>query len=204
MMKCTHRNAQTTWLGRLLRGRRPDRNPLRRKSDVVETAMLAALVVGFIAGAPSAALASGGWMHATAHRVQVEQEASRHQVTAVVLQAVPDTQGGGVGSLDHLTPAWWTAPDGHRVAGVIPQPEGTAAGATTKVWTTRDGLLTDPPLTDWQVASQERLAEMLSVVVLAIVLAITGALARWALDKRRMAAWDADWRATGPRWTART
>jgi hypothetical protein len=32
---------------------------------------------------------------------------------------------------------------------------------------------------------------------------VIGVLGRRALDKRRMAAWDADWRATGPRWTAR-
>jgi hypothetical protein len=35
------------------------------------------------------------------------------------------------------------------------------------------------------------------------VVIVIGALGRRALDKRRMAAWDADWRATGPRWTAR-
>jgi hypothetical protein len=26
---------------------------------------------------------------------------------------------------------------------------------------------------------------------------------RWTLDKRRIAAWDAEWRSTGPRWTTR-
>src|SRR5262249_12596418 len=149
------------------------------------------------------ALASGGWAHAAAHQAQLEQEASRHQVTAVVSLAVPNTQGGGIGSLDHLTPARWTAPDGKAVAGEIPVPESTAAGVTMRVWTTSDGQLADPPLTDSQVASQQHLAEAFSVIVLAIALAVAGVLARWALDKRRMAAWDADWRATGPRWTAR-
>ena len=37
----------------------------------------------------------------------------------------------------------------------------------------------------------------------AMVLALAGILARWSLDKRRMDAWDADWQATGPRWTTR-
>jgi hypothetical protein len=41
------------------------------------------------------------------------------------------------------------------------------------------------------------------VIVLAILLAITGMLARRALDKRRMAAWDAEWRAIRPHWTTR-
>jgi hypothetical protein len=32
---------------------------------------------------------------------------------------------------------------------------------------------------------------------------IIGMLVRRALDRRRMAAWDRDWLATGPRWTPR-
>lgn len=28
------------------------------------------------------------------------------------------------------------------------------------------------------------------------------ALAHWVLDRRRLAAWDAEWRVTGPRWTS--
>jgi hypothetical protein len=36
------------------------------------------------------------------------------------------------------------------------------------------------------------------------VLTVAGALALRALNKRRMAAWDADWQATGPHWTTRT
>jgi hypothetical protein len=38
---------------------------------------------------------------------------------------------------------------------------------------------------------------------LAAALIIIGWLTRRALDRRRMAAWDADWLATGPRWTPR-
>jgi len=41
------------------------------------------------------------------------------------------------------------------------------------------------------------------VIALGTVLATIGLLARRTLDKRRMAAWDAEWRATGPRWTTR-
>jgi hypothetical protein len=42
------------------------------------------------------------------------------------------------------------------------------------------------------------------VIALAALLAVIGMRARRVLDKRRMAAWEAEWRVTGPRWTTRT
>ena len=71
------------------------------------------------------------------------------------------------------------------------------------LWVTSNGQLTDSPLKDSQVAGDAVLAGTVSVIALAVLLAITGMLARRALDKRRMAAWDAEWRANGPRWTTR-
>jgi hypothetical protein len=203
-VRSTQRKPRVTWLGRFVRGRRPDRNPLRRASDLIETAMLAVLVVVFAAAAPFAAHESGAWMHARAHRVQLAQEASWHQVTALLLKSAPESQiGGEVAAPDPQALARWTAPDGRAVTGEVPVPPGTAAGTTVRVWVARDGQLTDPPLQDSQVASQADLAGTFSVVALATLLAVTGLLGRRALDKRRMAAWDADWRAAGPRWTAR-
>jgi hypothetical protein len=38
---------------------------------------------------------------------------------------------------------------------------------------------------------------------LAVLLAVAGWLARPSLDRRRLAGWDADWLATGPRWSPR-
>ena len=54
-----------------------------------------------------------------------------------------------------------------------------------------------------QLATRAQLAEEVAVAGLAIMLAVIGWLARRALDRRRMAAWDADWLATGPQWTPR-
>ncbi len=192
-----------TWLERFARGRRPDRNPLRRASDLIETALLAVVVVAFFVAAPFAAQQSGAWMHATAHRAQIAQQAARHQVTAVVLEPAPSAQMGGWGAADAWVPARWTAPDGKVMTDKVLEPAGTAAGAKVRVWVTRDGQLSSQPLLDSQVSGQVLLSQVLSVVALAILMLVIGVLGRRALDKRRMAAWDADWRATGPRWTAR-
>ena len=59
------------------------------------------------------------------------------------------------------------------------------------------------PLNDSQVASLTVLGEITGVAALAAALALAGALARWSLNRRRLAGWDADWQSTGPRWTTR-
>jgi hypothetical protein len=187
---------RTTRLGRFLRGHRPDRNPLRRGSDRAETAVVAALVVAFLAGAPFAAQAAGGAEHAAAQRVQAAQQASWRQVPAVLL-ATPGTDAG-VAQVAQAR-ARFTAPDGKTIVTDVPVPNGTRAGTTVRVWVTRDGTLTAPPLLDSQVAEQAVVTELATVAGLALTLATVGFLARRSLDKRRLAAWDAEWRAAGPR-----
>lgn len=204
-MGAGERTIRVTRLGRLVRGRRPDRNPLRRRSDRVETAVLAVLVIAFLAAAPFAAQGVGTWAQARAHHAQRTEQASWRQVPALVLKVTTGVQGyGGYAGLESQAQARWTAPDGKVITGGIPVAFGTAAGTTVRLWTTSDGQPTEPPLQDSQVADDGFLAGTVTVMALATLLAITGMLARRALDKRRMAAWDAEWRATGPRWTTRT
>ena len=83
------RRPRTYWLGRVLRGRRLDRNPLRRRSDRVETAMLGLLLAAFLAGAPFAAHAAGSWAYAPSVRQAQVQRASLHHVPATLLEAAP-------------------------------------------------------------------------------------------------------------------
>ena len=165
--------------------------------------MLAALLIAFLAAAPFVALACGAWVHAIGHRVQAAQQSSWHQVPAVVLQAPRGPQAvSGYAALEPQSQVRWTAPDGKAATGEVPVLAGTAVGTVVQVWTTRDGQLTDPPLLDTQVSGQAQLAATFGVIGLAGALTITGLLARRALDRRRMAAWDADWRAIGQqRWT---
>jgi hypothetical protein len=187
-------------LGRFVRRWRFDRNPLRRAADRVETTVLILLVVTFLIGAPFAALATGAWVHGTAQRVQLAQQGSRWQVTAVVLAVTESAEGE---SLLWQAQARWRAPDGREVTHQIPVPSGTLAGEKLQVWTDRTGDFTTAPLLDSEVADQTTSGEVLGVGASAAVLTLVGALALRALNKRRMAAWDADWHATGPRWTTR-
>jgi hypothetical protein len=189
------KGSRINWPARFARGRRFDRNPLRRASDRLESVGLIALVLMFTVGAPLAAGASGALVHGIAERNMIVQRASRYQVTARVLDAA-------VPSLPQDLPepaARWTAPDGRLVTSDIPVPIGTTAGARVPIWVTKNGQLTLAPLVPSQVAEQADNAEVLAVFGYAAVLAGVGLLARRALDRRRMAAWDAEWLATGQR-----
>lgn len=85
----------------------------------------------------------------------------------------------------------------------MPAPGGASAGSTVLVWTTLDGRLTSQPLQMNQVSDTAVTAGAGAVGALAVTLLISGWVMRWALDRRRLAAWEADCLANGPRGTSR-
>jgi hypothetical protein len=187
---------RSTRLGRWWRGWRPDRNPLRRRSDRAETLILGVLVAACLAGAPLAAHAAASWTYATSAREAEAQQAALHQVPATLLQPAQP-----LGAYTAEANARWRAPDGHMVTDQVPVPIAAAAGSTLMVWTNQAGQLTDPPLNVSQVASRAALSEVLAVTGLAVMLIVVGRLVHVVLNRRRLAAWDADWLANGPRWS---
>jgi len=187
----------------LVRLWRPDGNPLRRTADRVEAAVMALLIAAFLAGAPLAALAAGHAAAVTGSRIEHAQ-AGWHQVPAVLLQnASASSHPMFQVALESLVPARWTAPDGTPRTGEIYAPVGAKAGSTVTVWADRSGQLTPIPLQPGDVGEEIALAASLATVAVAGVLAAIGLAARWVLDRRRLAAWDARWKATGPQWTGR-
>ena len=201
MMTRLGRRLGTSWLARLLRGRRLDRNPLRRGSDRAETVVLGALLAAFLAAAPFTAHAAGSWAHASAVRDAQAQRASLHQVTATLLRAAPVLSGYGLAS-DVAVEARWRAPDGRVRTGELLVTATVAAGHSTRIWVDR-AWLTGPPLSWDQVTGRVQLAVGVAVGGLTVLLILAAWLVRGGIDRRRMAAWDADWMANGPRWSPR-
>jgi len=192
------------WLGRLLRGRRFDRNPLRRTSDRAETAILAGGLIALLAGGPFAALAGGDFAHNLALATQQRQQATERQVTVVTVESAPlplqvSRQATYPGVL-----ARWTAPNGKLVADDIPVPAGTPIGTRELAWTTVNGQIAAPPLVNSQVDDLTTLGQVTSVVALVVALTLGWAAVRRGLDRCRFAAWDADWQAIDHRGTRRT
>jgi hypothetical protein len=54
-----------------------------------------------------------------------------------------------------------------------------------------------------QVKNQATLAAILVPVFLGEVLVVAGQLAHYLLGRRRLAAWEAEWRAIEPQWSRR-
>ncbi len=200
-MRATQQKPRSTPAGRFVRGRRLDDNPLRRATDRTETLVLIVLAAVFLVCAPVAAQWSGAWTHALAQRAELAQQATRGQVTAVIV-ATPAPQMVGEAFVS-MAKARWTAPDGAVVTGLVPVRVGTRVGARLSVWTTREGQPAEQPLNDSQVASATVFGAVTGAAALAAVLALAGILVRWRLTRRRLADWDADWQATEPRWTTR-
>ena len=195
---------RTCWLSRVLRGRRLDRNPLRRGCDRAETVVLGVLLAAFLAGAPFTAQAAGNVAYRLSVRAAQAQRTALHQVPATLLRAAASSpvypEAGGYAP---VVDARWRAPDGQVRTGKLLVPAGATAGSTVLVWTDRTGQLADAPMTPAELVSRAQLAAGGAVGALAAALVVAGWVIRRCLDRRRLAAWDADWLANGPRWRPR-
>jgi hypothetical protein len=182
---------------RVARGLWPDRNPLRRGLDRAEAAIVAGLAVAFLVAAPITAVAAGHLAYGIASRTASAQR-SWHRATAVLLASA--TVPGQFGT---TVPARWNSPPGVRHTGKVPVLANAFAGSAVTVWVDASGRLTGQPLRRSQVQGQAVMAALLAPAALGLLLGCAGLLARGALGRRRMTAWDSDWRATAPLWTRR-
>ena len=179
-----------------------DHNPLRRRLDVIDGWLLPTVIAAFITLGPLLAGGIGLWMHADNAAAQRAQR-SWHEVRAVLLQPVPGPAMSGNGSNSWLVwaPARWTA-DGRTQTGNVPAPAGTSKDAVVPVWLNRAGHVQVPPLSAGAARDRIVVAALFALASLAVLLTILAALARWLIDRRRLAGWEAAWRSVGPRWSS--
>jgi hypothetical protein len=154
-------------------------------------------MTAFLAGVPFAVQAGGSMTHDGARHLQQTQQETRSRVAAITLEPMPpEGQSRAAAFAIPVVAASWDAPGGRMATGRLPVVYGTPAGTKIWVWTTTSGKLADPPLTDDQVASLTTLGQALSALTAAALFALAWALTRMGLDRRRYAAWEADWQAT--------
>ncbi len=193
------------WLTRLARRLWMSNNRLRRRTDRIEAWITAGLLVVFLVGAPLSWFAAGRWAEQGVVREQHAQQ-SWHQVAAVLLEAAPaepQFEFGLPWNPAVLVLAHWIGPDGKDQIGQIPVKAGSWAGRTVQVWVDTLGRPTGPPLPPSVLAERVASAKTLAPATLALLLLGLGWLVRRVMDRRRLAAWEADWALTGPRWTRR-
>jgi hypothetical protein len=166
------------------------------------------LIAAFVAGIPLVAGAAGRWEHAAAVRAEHAQLASRHRISAVLEAGAPKASQSGYyrlgtswGNEWPRARARWVSPDGSPHSGLVPVPPGARAGTSVPVWIGPSGQLADPPLTSANVALRSRVAVVLGPIAFGLLLLCAGLLAGFALNRKRLSDWQADWRITAPRWS---
>ena len=180
-----------------------DSNPLRRRTDRIEAAIRLAAVILLLVAVPIATIAVGRQVDHLALRQAHAQQAADHQVTAVLLQraqatGVPDPYTSI--QLTYVLARWQPPGQAPRSGQVLAQ-AGAHAGSTVKVWVDASGAVTSPPPDHRMIAGDVCIASIVACLVACLLVLGSNALARCALDRRRMRAWDAEWRAAGPQWT---
>jgi hypothetical protein len=195
--------ARTGRLARLARQMGLGRNPLRRRTDRIEAWISAALLAVFLIGAPLSSASLGRWVYQGGLSEQRAQQ-SWHQTPAVLLQTAPVLPGYQYRLSWRSTaevPARWSGPDGQQRSGEVLAPVGSRAGRAVQVWVDGSGRLTGPPLLGSELTRRVVGAEVFAPVALAVLLFSLAGAARWLLNRRRLAAWEAAWASIGPRWT---
>ena len=159
------------------------------------------MIAAFVTLGPLVAGAVALWVHADNAAAQRAQR-SWHEVRAVLLQPVPGPAMSDNGANSWLVwaPARWTA-DGWPRAGDVPAPAGTSEDAVVSVWLNRAGQVQAPPLTPGGARDRIVAAALFALAGLAALLMVLAMLARWLLDRRRLAGWEAAWRSAGPQWS---
>lgn len=200
MHAATSRQPRSTWTRRFLRGRIPDRNPLRRRTDRVETAILAGLLAVMCVTAPFLAVAASGWENAASLRELHVQQATSHQVKATVQGDVQ--HAGGYPFIITEGYLRWTTPDGRTITELLRVPVGAEAGTVIPLWINQAG---EPfaPLLRTQIPGRDALAAAIAVTSLVTVALTVGLAVRHTLNRRRLSAWAVDWMVTEPRWNTR-
>lgn len=177
-----------------------DHNTLRRQTDRVESgATLAAIGVVFVS--LPLTLGVGLTTYGQNMTAVADQHASRDHVSALVTGPPPVAVTNQGGATVFLAQAEWTTPDGLVHAGQIQVPVNTRPQSVVDIWTNKQGVQVDAPLTWESALGRAVLATCGSIAALGVLLWCLILIARWRLNRRRLLDWDIEWRYVGPQWT---
>ncbi|MFD5406494.1 Rv1733c family protein [Streptomyces griseorubiginosus] len=172
------------------------RNPLRRRSDRVETWIVLTTWIVALAGGLLAGRAAGSAMVGDL----ATRRAAVHAVSAVLTEdsdAAPAVTEDGIGGTVHAK-VRWTASDGSVHTGLTRIEPGRARGSPVTVWIDRQGDLVRAPLTADQAGFQSALTGVLVAVGTGAAVFGCGRLARIPLERRRMRDWETEWARVAP------
>jgi hypothetical protein len=178
------------------------RNPLRRRSDLIEAWVLLATLVLTLLGAVFAGLAAGDAVERSFAERRDRTRAVEAVLTADAAHALPapvSEDGGG----SVWAPVRWTAPDGTGRTGRAEVEPGYRAGTAVTVWTDAGGRLVSRPPGGAEARFQIVMAGITVGAAGAGLALLGGALVRGRMLRRRLEEWEAEWRRVEPSWRRR-
>lgn len=164
-------------------------NPLRRRTDQLETAAAIGAACIVLFSVPFALLVGIDTEHTLAHDATVQAQ-SRTSVQATVLDNAVDTPGAESTTSERRTAqvSWAAGGAVHTSPALVPS--FLQKGGTTTIWITKDGHVVDAPMqlgTVYSVAISAGLGTEVGALAVGAVL-FSGS--RWALNRKRSRAWD--------------
>jgi hypothetical protein len=176
-------------------------NPLHRRVDRIQSAVVAGLVAAFVIAAPLLSIVAVQVAGAAAVRDE-RAEAQWQPVTAVLQESAAAGLVADDGAFDSWVTASWKMPGGVTRSGLVAVDLNARKGQRMTVWVTPAGQLTRPKLTRAQVLEWEATAAIVTPIGVAVLLVVAGGVVRLAANRRRMAEWTRAWAAAGPRWSS--
>jgi hypothetical protein len=178
-----------------------DGNPLRRRSDIVAAWLTPVMIFLFAALIPVVATVTTTLVRGENAAV-VRASHSWTYVTGRLLRSAPGPaqRDHGRNIWNEAAPARWTF-RGQQYTGAIPVPAGSRAGSLQTVRIDSAGQVQAPPLMPTQLADRVDTLTFIVMAAVGMLLMTFKGIVRRILDKRRLAAWESDWHAVGPRWS---
>ncbi|WP_069885034.1 Rv1733c family protein [Streptomyces luteocolor] len=197
--------------GTRVRGWRWRRNPLRRRSDVVEAWTTLLLGAVTLIGAPLAGALVGSATYDSTEAKAERQRAERHVVRATLITDAPPPAVGADGTEvrgTRLVTVRWTERDSATHAtrtrtATVKAAAGAPAGSRADVWLDARGRVTPAPFDEDELWGAATAAGVGTVFTVSAFGGGTWLAVRALSWRRRMAEWDRAWELTGPRWSGR-
>ncbi|GAA3075083.1 hypothetical protein FHS39_002749 [Streptomyces olivoverticillatus] len=182
------------------------RNPLRRRSDVLEAwAGVVAVVLMLVAG-PVTGWTVGTLAHQALRETVREQRQHRHLVSATTVRSLAD----GIAETDHESTAGregyhrvvarWPGPDGKEHTGAVAVRQPGDGQGRFPLWTDDRGRVAGRPLDDASATVHATLAGAGAAVAVGWLLEAARRLTVRRITHRRYERWDRAWERAGHTW----
>lgn len=175
------------------------RNSMRRRSDRLESTLLWCALIAALLMLPIGA-ATGNAVRNTLDASSQRQRAALHEVRAQTLESAEHDVPSVPGDVLTVIKVGYVDAQGAEREGYTTVVRGTKAGVEVTVWLDRSGAIVAAPRSTSDDAAYGATAGTFTVFGSWLVLWGLFRLARVPLDRRRLRAWDAEWRTIAPRW----